>query len=58
MFSLAFFLIGSIAVSFPSGNVRLFLFVTWCDATVEYVTVATLRSELIESCEYVSLIDL
>jgi Phosphotransferase enzyme family len=43
MFSLAFFLIGSIAVSFPSGNVRLFLFVTWCNATVEYVTVATLR---------------
>jgi hypothetical protein len=57
MFSLAFFSIGSIMVSSPSSNVRLFLFVTWCDADVECETVATLRSELIESCENVSAFD-
>jgi len=58
MFSFAFFSIDSIVVSFPPGNVRLFLLVTWRDAGVECAKVATLRSEVIESSEYVSLVDL
>jgi hypothetical protein len=50
MSSLAFFSIGSImiAVSFPSGNVCLFLFVTWWDGHVDSFVEARRCKSLID----------